>query len=737
MIIRAIVFSASLMTCSAGYAQYHPVAHRKVLAGEISVTAAGSYARPGMTYVLVNDISSPRSAIFLGKDVTLDLNGYTIKYADGGYQHIPNSGFEEGTRGWDLSRAPGARVVNTADVHEFVGARIMSLKAGDEITSSYIYLPVANRSYFAMCGVAGNYYRAMGGDERKQMKVSIYVEDGKGREVRCVTQYADGEKVSCPVEGKSPRLGGGFVYAHLNHLPAGRYRVRVKADNDCLVDEIDLRPAMDVGIGVVDRTYPMGDYDHLYNSEYAAFFDYTQDVREGTPLPGIPRAEGKGTVTIRNGTIESGVTGIVSWGIQSTANDVKVILDNVKFKTQGINSIAVDVPQASITHCSFYVDNPFIINRHGSNFYAVDIRGTAPSEVSYSSFYGGQGCLVFKGKRSSIHNNYFVNHQLVTNHYSIMAMGDSSFVFENRIEPFTGSGIEIYVNKYIEIFDNDIRISTSPPTSEYGHEEYSTNAIRMADYEAKLGAEHGTYGNKVYNNRIYIDAKDQAGVPTYVPMSFGIYYSASAGDNDVFGNQIYVKKEHPGSKVITAALYICGGTKGMGGNFYNNRIVTNVPAAWVASMYGGTANTKIHDNVFIKSPGSAPDLKPFRMGWSERADCIAQHVEFRSNVFKGWKFGIDASDQDHSYAVYWTLTVRVESPGGKPLAGKEVSIADRDNAVVSQARTDSLGLVNVELPEYKVNGKEKVVSSPYTVEVEGVKREVTLDSNKTITSVIK
>ena len=87
--------------------------------------------------------------------------------------------------------------------------------------------------------------------------------------------------------------------------------------------------------------------------------------------------------------------------------------------------------------------------------------------------------------------------------------------------------------------------------------------------------------------------------------------------------------------------------------------------------------------------------------------------------------------------MYWTLTVRVESPGGKPLAGKEVSIADRDNAVVSQARTDSLGLVNVELPEYKVNGKEKVVSSPYTVEVEGVKREVTLDSNKTITSVIK
>ena len=53
----------------------------------------------------------------------------------------------------------------------------------------------------------------------------------------------------------------------------------------------------------------------------------------------------------------------------------------------------------------------------------------------FFEFFGGQGCLVFKGKKSSIHNNYFVNRQMVTNHYSIMAMGDSSSIFSNRIEP--------------------------------------------------------------------------------------------------------------------------------------------------------------------------------------------------------------------------------------------------------------------------------------------------------------
>ena len=75
----------------------------------------------------------------------------------------------------------------------------------------------------------------------------------RGNEVKCIDKYGDTTMLSCPVEKKSPRLGGGFVYAHLNNLPAGKYRVRVKADTDCLVDEIDIRPAMDVGISIVEN----------------------------------------------------------------------------------------------------------------------------------------------------------------------------------------------------------------------------------------------------------------------------------------------------------------------------------------------------------------------------------------------------------------------------------------------------------------------------------------------------
>src|SRR5690606_1549934 len=146
-----------------------------------------------------NDISSPQSAIFLGKDLTLDLNGYTITFADADYEHVPNFSFEAGLKDWDFSKSPSAKIEDTK-VHVFVGDKVLRLSKGEEITSQYINLTVANRSYLAMCGVA-----------KPNMSVSVYVEDEWGKSVVCNTAYRDGVKQSCPVENRSPRLGGGFV----------------------------------------------------------------------------------------------------------------------------------------------------------------------------------------------------------------------------------------------------------------------------------------------------------------------------------------------------------------------------------------------------------------------------------------------------------------------------------------------------------------------------------------------
>jgi len=728
---KLILLPAFLIVSSNCFSQYHKVEHRKVSGNEIAVKTAGNYAQAGTTYVLTNDISSGTSTVFLGKDITLDLNGYIIRYADANYEHISNSGFEEGLKGWDVSKAPGAKVMNTADVHVFLGEKLLSLKAGDEIISPYINLPVANRSYFAICGVTGRYWHDMKKYPDDEMKVSVYVQDNNGREVKCITKYGDDTSTGCPVEKKSPRLGGGFVYAHLANVPAGKYRVRIKAENDCLVDEIDIRPAMDAGVSIIDRTTPLADYDHIIMESYPpiipAFFDYTDKATTDKPLPSLPEVTGSGTITIKNGVIESGAAGILSWGIQSSAANVKIILDNVQIKTSGISSGAADISWASISNCRFDADMPFLIQRH-VGICSIILRGDQPSTVANSEFHGGQGCLSIKGKYSLVHDNLFINNQTVTNHYSIMGTGDSSKIYNNRFEPKEGSGI--YVSRYTEVFNNIFKIETSPPTCEYGREEYSTAAIRLGDYGAAPGSPKASIGNRIHDNKIYITAKNFEEPKEFLPMSWGIFYSASGGENYIYNNDITVTKVDPSSKVITAALYICGGPKYFGGQFYDNRITTNVPAAWIASMYGGASNSKLYNNTII--PLNGAKFKTFRIGTTGCDDCIAKNVEFRSNKIEGQKFEMDVTDQDHSFSVYWTLTVKVTDAKGTPAKNADVTILDKNKAVALQTKTDENGKLTVELAEYTVDGKKKKVSSPYIITAGTLKKEIELDRNKEV-----
>ncbi len=695
--------------------QFFSVTSREPEGNEIPVYESGYYDKPGATYILMNDISSSTSSVFLGKDVIFNLNGYTLTFCDDKYEHVPNFSFEEGLKHWDFTKAPTAKIEDTK-VHVFVGDKVLRLSKGEEIVSEYINLPVSERSYIAMCGVVSS-----------DMKVSVYVEDEKGKSVVCNTEYNDGVKQSCPVENRSPRLGGGFVSAHLNKLEAGKYRIRVKAETDCIVDYIDIMPAMDTGIGIVEKTFSVGHNDHFYERQYGAFFDYTEDVKNGKPLSVIPQVSGKGTVTVKNGIIRNGADGAVSWGIKSTAENVKIILDNVKIVNSGINAIAVDVPSANILNCFFDVNNPFIINRHGSEFYAVDLYGEYPSEVSNSVFYGGQGCLSFKGDFSSVHHNNFVNRQTVTNHYSIMAMGDSSLIFSNYIEPETGSGIEIYVHRGIEIFNNTFRITASPPTCEYGHEDYSVTAVRIADYNAKSGSVNGCFGNKIYNNKIYITGKDYDEYIDYTPMAWAVFYSASGGDNFIFGNDIFVNDLTPELKNETSAFYIGGGS--VGGQFFNNRITTNVTAAWVASRYGGAQETKLFNNKIINAAETGKNIYPFRMGWDHYKECIAKDVEFRSNEFEGFEFGIDESEQAHSYSVWWNLKIHVTNKKGESVANCEIVVLNEKGEKVISRKTDAEGILNIELKDYSVVNKKYKTENSYTVLIGTKKEKINLNKN--------
>jgi hypothetical protein len=255
----------------------------------------------------------------------------------------------------------------------------------------------------------------------------------------------------------------------------------------------------------------------------------------------------------------------------------------------------------------------------------------------------------------------------------------------------------------------------------------------MADYLSKAGDPAGCYGNRVYANRIFITAGDYPQYDRYTPMAWAIYYSASAGDNFVFGNDITVEKTHPLSKTQTAAFYVCGGPAGYGGRFYNNRVAANVPFAWVASMYGGAARTKMYDNTIVRLPGTQNDFKPIRIGYAGCGSCVARDVEFRSNVIEGNDFDVQVSEGDHTFSVYWTLDVAVKDKKGKPVTNAIVDILDANGKKVESVKTDDRGKFSRELMEYSYRNNRKEMMSPYTLVVSKQKTVVPLKANGSVT----
>ena len=313
-----------------------------------------------------------------------------------------------------------------------------------------------------------------------------------------------------------------------------------------------------------------------------------------------------------------------------------------------------------------------------------------------------------------------------------MGTGDSSKIYNNTFDPKQGSGI--YVSRYTEVYNNTFRIETSPPTCEYGREEYSTAAIRLGDYHAKPGSPKASVGNRIFNNDISIIARSYPEPAEYTPMAWGIFYSASGGENYVYGNRISVNKVEPDSRVRTAALYICGGPNYFGGQFYDNQITTNVPAAWVASMYGGASNSHLYNNTII--PLDDKPFPTFIMGHSACESCYANNVAFSSNEVRGGEFEIAASDQDHSYSVSWTLDLTIKKANGNPVAGAAVKVLDRNGKVALETGSDEVGIVEAQLKEYSVDGKNKITLTPYTIVVGELEKEVDLNSNQNITMTI-
>ena len=401
---------------------------------------------------------------------------------------------------------------------------------------------------------------------------------------------------------------------------------------------MDIRPTLDVGVGIVDTATPWAYYKCILDGDAVAFTDYVKPGSVSEPLATIPRVKGKTTVTIRNGVIRSGFEGIRSWGVQSTAKDAMIILDNVRIVASGINTNAVHVQKATLRNCRFEVNTPFIIDRHRLDDMAVAIVDADGSEVCNNAFIGGQGNLNLKGTRDIlIHDNLFVNRQTVTNHYSLGMGGcDNAKIYNNWFDPEIGSGLELFCAKNNEVYGNTFKIVAANGNCEYTNEDYSTNAIRITDYNAAEGSPKACIGNKIHNNQFSITGRFYPNYKNFKPIATAIFMSVGGGQNRVYENELTVNNEDPGTAAVAVAFYI--GSSNRGGEYTRNTITTNVPAFWIGNYYGPAANVKVAENTIIKAANAPAGFKPFHLGYGTQS---ATKIEFHANKFENCEFGVE------------------------------------------------------------------------------------------------
>jgi hypothetical protein len=310
-------------------------------------------------------------------------------------------------------------------------------------------------------------------------------------------------------------------------------------------------------------------------------------------------------------------------------------VENVKIVNSGLNTGTILAPTAIIKNCRLETDTPFIINRHDTS--EMNVKLGQALEIAGNAFIGGQGSLSTGKGKADVHDNLFANGQTVTNHYSI-SPGDGDRIYRNRFEPIVGSGIYIGRSQNVEVFENTFKISTAPPNAEYRYSNYSTNAIRLSDYNTPDTAppERRCANNKVYKNKIWITGKAYPEFENYSPATYAFFISVGGGTNQIYDNEIHVEAQE---KVRTLAFFIGGSSRG--GEIYNNTIASNVTPVWIGNDYGSASNVVFRGNTVTRNDG-APEFKPFKLGDGGNT---ATKIQFKENKFVRCAFGVEGQGE--------------------------------------------------------------------------------------------
>jgi hypothetical protein len=659
-------------------------------------------------FLLMGDISCDKTCTVFGFDdgnpateakTTFDLNGYTMTYSAAAYELLSNNGFEQWSGGQPTDWTVVSGTVEQRDTAHWMpmhGDSVLYAPGAVVLESAPIRVPAA-RAYHGYVTVG----RAADQD------ITLAVVDGNDQVVCSTTEpgFFRGQSLAC----------------RFDTTAAGPYRLRLTTLADAYFDRTGIVPIGDYGVGVF-TAWSLSDQNQSQNP-------VVQNLA-GANIPATgdhADPDGSNHLEVKNGSILAAHENQLSYGV-SLSGIVRLELHGVRIEAQGLKSHSVTAA-GEIYQNHLEVDMPWYFARENSTEENVVLRG---GSFHHNAAIGGQGVIRLRGTDTEVYKNTLRNNAQATNHYAIIHSGaENPVIHDNLFDPIEGSGILTYVGHGYRIYNNVFYVRTATCNVEYVNEDYSTNGIRMNDYGAETN-----YDNWVYDNTFHIEGSSfETAWDNCMPVTTGIFYSASGADNRIYGNEFYVEKTHDDASDPVLALY-------MGGDAYNNPadnplvvdniFETNDKAVWITTYYGDSANLWFENNTFRRVDNSyyTPDAPEaaIRMG---RGSSNADGVRLINNHFEGGfetnAIQFTAVNQGAAYdlTVQWVVNVHVVDGDGNPVAGAEVTGSSLSQTEVAMETTDGNGDARLVLTEYTEAGDmtpggvhDRTMVTPHSIEVQ-------------------
>ena len=119
-------------------------------------------------------------------------------------------------------------------------------------------------------------------------------------------------------------------------------------------------------------------------------------------------------------------------------------------------------------------------------------------------------------------------------------------------------------------------------------------------------------GNRIHHNKFHIVGKYYGTYEGNIPIATAVFMSVGDVQNFIYGNEVVVDHQDIDTPAQACAFYISGRT---GGEYWNNKVTTNVPAFWIANPYGSASDVVIRNNTIVKADDAPDDFQPFRLGY--------------------------------------------------------------------------------------------------------------------------